>query len=796
MTNILYMVWYTSLQDAAMLFPAFSEQCSRPIDRRRESTMRKKHERYDIDRFSECAVLSLEAAMRLAGEMGHTYVGTEHYLLGMFQERPNAACVILESAGVTEQNFSEQMERSVGRGNRTAPGYCCMTPALHRMFRNAQKSADAAGEGEVDTRWLLLSIVQDQTCSAARLLDSMQADFRKIEQGCTGVSEEQPPAAPVHPSEKELPNLFRYGKLLTDAVQEPLIGRESEIERVLQVLSRRSKNNPCLIGEPGVGKTAIVQGVAAKFASGQVPERLRGMFIFSLDLGAMLAGAKYRGDFEERIRACVDEVTEYGKIILFVDELHTIVGAGAAEGAIDAANLLKPQLARGNLRMIGATTPGEYARSIEKDGALSRRFQSVEIREPDAGETLTILKGIRPCYEAYHHVTLSKGVLEACIRLSGKYICGKCFPDKAIDILDEACAAASMRGESTAVVPEDAARAASLRTGIPLTQMTSAEQEKLLSLRQQLRNSIIGHDQIIDTLSDAVCRGGSGFRDPRRPVGSFLFLGPTGVGKTGLVKALANALYGSEKSLFTVDMSEYMEAHTVSRLIGSPPGYVGYEEQSPFCEHLMHHPCSIILFDEIEKAHPDVLHLLLQMLEEGEFTDGSGRKMMLRSSMIFLTSNCGMHRQNVDVGFLPQSSTAALKQLRETISPELLNRMDEILLFERLSPESLCRIAEIQLKNAVQRAREIGIDLEYTEDAVHAAASCPETAQYGARPIRRFITREIETPLSRMWLAQDLQSGDTVRISAENNKITIQRQQITGDESPQIRCCSGNLSSK
>ncbi len=738
-------------------------------------------EHYDIDRFSESAVLSLDAAMYLAGELGHTYVGTEHYLLGLLHQQPNSAAEILISEGITEPLLYHQIVMTVGKGNKTSPGYRCMTPALHRMFRKAQMLADAGGHIETDTQWLLLAILQDDNCAAVQLLEAMSAEIDHLSDACLGKHLPHR-SSPSMPTEKEFPNLFRYGKLLTlpEAQQDPLIGREEEISRILQILSRRSKNNSCLIGDPGVGKTAIVQGVAERFARGEVPAQLQGMFIFSLDLGSLLAGAKYRGDFEERIRACVDEVTGSGRIILFIDELHTIVGAGAAEGAIDAANMLKPRLARGDLRIIGATTPSEYAKSIEKDGALARRFQSVEIKEPTADQTRIILQGLRDSYAAYHGVILNDDVLEACVSLSEKYIGSKSFPDKAIDLMDEACARAAMRHavknseEQAIVTAEDAAAIAAVRTGIPLRQMTAAEQERLLLLRDALRREIIGHDAVIDRLADAVCRAGSGFRDLCRPVGSFLFLGPTGVGKTGLVRALARCLHGSEEALLTVDMSEYMEQHSVSKLIGAPPGYAGYDEETKFCEHLRRRPCSVVLFDEIEKAHPDVLHILLQMLEDGVITDGTGRKISLRSAMIFMTSNLGMHETAKSVGFVPQSPLAQERTpeaVRRVLPPELLNRMDEILTFERLSAESLAQIARSQLKLVAERAQQMGLTLHFSEEAVRMAASCKETQLYGARPIRRFITREVENPLSQMWLRGEIHAGNCVNITEQNGSL-------------------------
>ena len=739
--------------------------------------MQKYHQNhnYDIDRFSENAMLALEAAICLAGEMGHTYVGTEHYLLGLLHQHPNQASEILAGFQITEYPFSHQLLRTVGRGNRTSPGYSSMTPALHRMFHEAQSLADSAGRSEVGTRCILLALLQDENCAASELLELMQADLSMIEQACRSVKSARIPSVP---NEAEFPQLFRYGKLLLPSEQDdPLIGRETEIDRILQILSRKNKNNPCLIGEPGVGKTAIVQGVANRFAAGEVPSQLMGMFLFSLDLGALLAGAKYRGDFEERIRACIDEVTRSNRIILFIDELHTIMGAGAAEGAIDAANMLKPRLARGDLRIIGATTPAEYTKSIEKDGALARRFQSIQIQEPTPEETLHILHGLKENYEDYHHVLLTDSVLQACVDFSQKYIADKSFPDKAIDLLDEACAKASLRSTvCTEVHPEDVASVASLRTGIPLEQMTSAQQERLLHLQNALQKKIIGHDAVISQLCDAVCRAGSGFRDLRRPVGSFLFLGSTGIGKTALVRALADTLYGSEKALFTVDMSEYMEQHSVAKLIGAPPGYVGFAEETKFCEHLRRKPCSIILFDEIEKAHPDLLHILLQILEDGVMTDSFGRKISLRNCMIFMTSNIGMHQNQNTVGFLEKQTerkTPAMQQLREVLPLEFLNRIDEIFVFEKLNQDSLIKITERQIRLLSERSRQMGISLEYEPEAITMIASCPETQRYGARPIRRFLMQEIENPLSRMWLNGQIHAGDTVVITANQDKLEL-----------------------
>ena len=730
---------------------------------------------YDIDRFSENVMLSLEHAMLLAGELGHTYIGTEHMVLGMLRSAPNHAARILSRNGVTESALTAQLLRTIGRGSRTTPGYSSMTPALHRVFRKAQEFAEVRNTCTVGTQWVLLAVLRDENCAAAELLHLMHSDLPGMEQSCLGKPVSQ--LAPRIPDEKEYPQLFRYGKLLLPAENtDPLIGREEEIGRVLQILARRSKNNPCLIGEPGVGKTAIVQGVAERFAQGTVPDQLRGKFIFSLDLGSMLAGAKYRGDFEDRLHAIVAEITEDDRIILFIDELHTIVGAGAAEGAIDAANLLKPALARGELRIIGATTPREYTASIEKDGALARRFQSVEIREPSGEETLHILEGLRSCFERYHHIRLNDAVLQSCIRLSSRYIGDKHFPDKALDLLDEACARATLRGQTEEVGTEDVAAVASVRTGIPLEQMTAAEQERLLLMQSALNRQIIGQEEAVAKLCDAVCRSGAGFRDLHRPVGSFLFLGPTGVGKTALVRALADTLYGDENALLMLDMSEFQEQHAAAKLIGAPPGYIGFSEETAFCSHLRRRPCSIVLFDEIEKAHPDVLHLLLQILEEGMLTDSSGRKINLRNAMIFLTSNIGMHESTGNLGFLQNASgdSRAVERLRGTLPPELLNRMDEILLFHPLQPESLRTIARHQLEALQKRAADMGVHLQFTDEAVEAAAACPDTARYGARPIRRCLTQEAESPISRLWLRGALHKGDTVELTADaTGKLTM-----------------------
>ena len=729
--------------------------------------------RSDTRQLSGHAMQALDTAMRLAGEFGHTYVGTEHYLLSLCTEPDCTAYRLLYKAGVREKAVRDHIIRTIGLGCPTTPGYHSMTPALRRLFRRAQELGMRRGCEEPGTRFLLQAMLQEDSIAAVQILEALDIDLTALEETCRSRSLRPSPAPPT---EREYPQLFRYGKLLTGG-DTPLIGRTQEIDRVLEILARRQKNNPCLVGEPGVGKTAVIQGVAERFARGEVPKSLRGLHIFSLDLTALLAGNKYRGDFEERIRACVEEVIRGGHIILFLDELHTLVGAGSAEGAIDAANLLKPCLARGELRLIGATTPKEYARTIDRDGALSRRFQCVPIEEPSAEETLHTLRGLSECYAGYHHVKLDEAVLQACVTLADQYIGDKYFPDKAIDLLDEACAhAALLRSGSKkpAVCVQDVAAVASRRTGIPLERITQEERERLLRLHGEVRAQIIGHETQVDTLCDAVCRHASGFRDAQRPSGSFLLIGPTGVGKTALVTALCRALYGGVTQLLRVDMSEYQEPHAASRLLGAPPGYRGFEEETAFCSHLRRIPCSVVLFDEIEKAHPEVLHLLLQMLEDGHLTDACGRRISLRNALVFMTSNLGMHEQG-SAGFVqnPPTRQEALAPLRRVLPPELIGRMDEVLVFSPLSPESLQRIAAMQLTKIASRAAVRGVQLQFDEAAAAAAAACPEAGRYGARPIRSFLTQQVENPLSRMWLSGELQSGDSLLVTANAGVLEL-----------------------
>ncbi|MDE6789194.1 MAG: ATP-dependent Clp protease ATP-binding subunit, partial [Ruminococcus sp.] len=616
----------------------------------------------------------------------------------------------------------------------------------------------------------------------------------------------------IKPRASHLPNLFRYGRNLTDISlikkNDPLIGRIREVERVLQVLSRRNKNNPCLIGEAGVGKTAIVEGVAELFVRNLVPDSLKNKFIFSLDFTSLLSGAKYRGDFEERVKACIDEAINAGNIILFIDEIHTIVGAGAAEGAIDAANIMKPQLARGELQIIGATTFEEYRKTIEKDSALERRFQPVQIDEPDSKSCTEIIKGLKSSYENYHGVEIPDDMIEMSVNMAVRYISDRFLPDKAIDVLDEACACAKIRhnsgwrtvdsefvrlrdrkftidklndiiNSSKAVVSEeDILSVISIKTGIPLNKITSEDSVQLTFLEKNLSERVIGHKYAVKKVTNAVCRAKSGLKDSDRPSASFLFVGSSGVGKTELAKALAECLFGSEKSLIRIDMSEYMEKHSVSKIIGAPPGYAGYDDKNgSLCEKIRRNPYSLVLFDEIEKADTDVLNIMLQILDYGILTDSSMRKISFRSCIIIMTSNIGAGGKS-SLGF--EQSTQAdenliLDAVKSHFTPEFTGRIDEIVVFHSLGTDDLMKISAKALDNLRFRANALGIELSYGEDVIKAVAQAKETDKYGARPIKRRVTDLIENELAKMIITSCIHSGETVRLEASDGKIRFSK---------------------
>ncbi len=764
---------------------------------------------YHQERYTAKAVTVLETAVQSASQMGHTYVGSEHVLLAFLQEGANVAASVLHMQNVRTRAVQQAIAASMGRGEVTVLTEASMTPALRRILQSAEQLLAKSGARLVGTEHMLLAILEESACSAVAILHALDVSCELLTEACaeacaacgTGFS-----AAGLEPPDrKRCATLLKYGKLLTDPAtlraRDPLIGRAKEVERLMQILARRTKNNPCLIGEAGVGKTAIVEGLAKLFLQGGLPENLRGKHLVSLDLTAMLAGAKYRGDFEERIKSVVDEVAEAGNIILFIDELHTIVGAGAAEGAIDAANILKPQLARGELQIIGATTVQEYRRHIEKDSALERRFQPVFVEEPTPEAAFAILRGLRENYESFHRIKIDDAVLQSAITLSERYIHDRYLPDKAIDVLDEACARAKMQAQKqpqtgfslqeqpmtleglhaalvkqreqtepdpVALTSQDLAQVVSTWTGVPVSRITAAENEMLLRLEHSLRERIIGQDAPVHAVSAAIRRGRVGLKDPNRPIGSFLFLGPTGVGKTELARVLADCLFDSGENMIRIDMSEYMEKHTVSRLIGSPPGYVGHEEGGILTERVRSHPYSLVLFDEVEKAHPDIFHILLQILEDGTLCDAQGRRVDFRNTLIILTSNIGAELlQAGGLGFAAdgaQADARVMEAVRKQMRPELLNRLDAITVFRMPTDAGFYQITEKLLGQLAARAMQLGYTLRFSPEAVQALADAPDRARYGARTIRRRITEEVEDLLSRQILDGVLTPGDALQL--------------------------------
>ena len=714
----------------------------------------------NFEMFTRRAVNSIETAIEAASQMGHTYVGTEHIILGFVQEGGNIAASVLKSNNITLNDIYDQMVLFIGKGEKTHLTYDNFTPALRRIFNSAAAAAESSGTKLVGTEHIFMSLLKEPGCGAMSFLRAMGANPAKLYNDCAGAYTGEIPAEVLkysQPDRKQIPTLYKYGKSLTEEALErkhdPLIGREKEIERVLQILARRNKNNPCLIGEAGVGKTAIVEGLAQIFVSGKVPDELKNKNIFSLDLTAMLAGAKYRGDFEERIKTCIEEVINVGNVILFIDEIHSIVGAGAAEGAIDAANIIKPQLARGEIQIIGATTIEEYRKNIEKDSALERRFQPVLISEPDEDQTFNILKGLREQYENYHNVIISDEVIKSAVNLSVRYINDRFLPDKAIDIIDEAASKAKIRGarkESSRekndvlqmtdefitlesiekafkkksknsvlrpvkITVDDTAGVVSEWTGIPVKSISKDEESKLLNLESNLRKRVIGQEKAVSAIAKAIRRSRTGLKEPNKPIGSFIFMGPTGVGKTELSKAAAEFIFDSERNLIKIDMSEYMEKHSVSKLIGAPPGYAGFDESGTLTDKIRRKPYCVLLFDEIEKAHPEVLNILLQILEDGVLTDSKGRKTDFKNTLIILTSNIGseLMSESVRLGFGENNdsdvNSKVKSELKRQLKPELINRLDEIVIFKPLEKGDLNAITVKMLNELKERAEKIGI---------------------------------------------------------------------------------------
>ncbi|MBQ6848065.1 MAG: ATP-dependent Clp protease ATP-binding subunit [Clostridia bacterium] len=797
--------------------------------------------KYNFNGFTSKANEALNLAISFAENMGHTYVGSEHLLLGLLKLGSGVAFAVLNKNGVTADKIEELLRSEIGTGSPTklTPDY--FTPRSKKAIETAMRSSNSMGKKYSGTEHLLIGILSDGDNFAIRFINNSGADVSTIinealKAGGIDIQAEKGRNENSKKGGKESDSILeKYGIDLTEQAKkgkiDPVIGREAEIERVIQILCRRNKNNPCLIGEPGVGKTAIAEGLAQRIVDGQVPDILENKRLITLNLTGMVAGTKYRGDFEERIKAVIDEVTSREDVILFIDEVHTIIGAGSAEGATDAANILKPALARGEFQLIGATTITEYRKNIEKDSALERRFQPVTVSEPSESDALLILKGLKDKYEAHHKVVITDEALETAVKLSVRYISDRYLPDKAIDLIDEAAAKVRL---SVAAIPDDVKelendisnteaekeeaisseefeKAAELRdkeiklreqldarlkvlkdesghsngevtakdiadiialsTGIPATELTEAESERLLRLEDELHERLIGQEEAVTAVAKAIRRGRVGLKDPKRPIGSFIFLGPTGVGKTELCKALSCSMFGSENAMIRLDMSEYMEKHTVSRLVGSPPGYVGFEEGGQLTEKVRRNPYSVVLFDEIEKAHPDVFNMLLQILEDGILTDSQGRCVDFKNTVIIMTSNVGARKlteKKVSFGFGENNDInenvkeQALIELKATFRPEFLNRVDDIIVFSKLTKPQIEEIADKMLENLASRLKNLNITLKWDESVKSALADKGFDDIYGARPLRREIQSKIEDALSEKILDSSIKNGDTV----------------------------------
>ncbi len=794
---------------------------------------------------------ALRLAQEAAEELGHGYVGNEHLLLGLLREEEGTAHRVLLDSGIRDDAVCELLQHTAGAGRSGTVPFRGLTPRAKSTIELAVGESIRSGSSYIGTEHLLLGILREGNNMAVDILRASGVDGRRLYGSVmkrVGGRPTPPPASGSSREEKRGKNLGAYTRDLTEAARcgqlDPVVGREKEIDRTIRILSRRSKNNPALIGEPGVGKTAVVEGLAQRIAIGDVPEELQDQRILSLDLGSMVAGTKYRGEFEERIRSMVEEVRSAGDVILFIDELHNIVGAGSAEGAVDAANILKPALGRGEIRVVGATTVEEYRRYIEKDAALERRFQPVTVEEPSEEVAVEILLGLRERYETHHRLCITDEAVTAAVRLSARYIHDRFLPDKAIDLVDEAASQVRMRArpvcpdvksleekllalrreKQAAVASQDYEQAAELRdveenfegqladrreswrrqtavydtvgaediarvaaewTGIPMTRLTEDERFRLLHLEDTLRARVVGQEEAVLAVARAIRRSRVGLQDPRRPISSFLFLGPTGVGKTELCRALAEAMFGTENAMIRLDMSEYMERHAVSRLVGSPPGYVGHEEGGQLTERVRRRPYCVVLFDEMEKAHRDVCNLLLQILEEGVLTDARGRRVDFKNTVIVMTSNVGDDRfmAGAPLGFSggAEDSTgdferirgSVLEELRHTFRPELLNRIDETMVFRPLAPAAMEHIAHGFLKDTAQRAQEQGITLTAEDAAVAQLAKEGFDRRYGARPLRRIIRRQVEDILAQQLLAGTLTRGDTARVTLQQGEVAV-----------------------
>ena len=808
-------------------------------------------------RFTPSAAQAVQNAADAAGELGHNYIGTEHLLIGLVREENGIASRVLEEHDVTEDKLMELVSQLISGGDSVeVADVSDYTPRGRRILELSSREAMRFRATAIGTEHLLIALLRDGDCVAVRLLTTMGVNIQKLytdivnamgQDGNQAKKDVPGKGKGKNRGQSQTPTLDQYSRDLTAMAKEgqldPVIGRHDEIQRVVQILSRRTKNNPCLIGEPGVGKTAVAEGLAIRIAEGNMPDTIKDKRVVTLDLSAMVAGSKYRGEFEERIKKVINEVRENGSILLFIDELHTIIGAGGAEGAIDASNILKPALARGEIQIIGATTIDEYRKYIEKDAALERRFQPVTVDEPSEDEAFEILKGLRPAYESHHHVKITDGALKAAVKMSARYINDRFLPDKAIDLIDEAASKVRLSiytsspdiqkiedelqaleaEKEDAIKSEAYERAGDIKrqqkeleqelislnsawekqkqdvvltvdenevadivanwTKIPVKKLEEEETTRLQQLESILHQRVIGQDEAVSAVSKAIRRGRVGLKDPNRPIGSFLFLGPTGVGKTELSKALAEALFGTQDSIIRVDMSEYMEKHSVSKLIGSPPGYVGYEEGGQLSEKIRRHPYSVLLFDEIEKAHPDVFNILLQVLDDGHITDAQGRKVSFKNTVIIMTSNAGASNivSNKRLGFITTEDPKAdynlmkdhvMSEVRQTFKPEFLNRIDDIIVFHSLTKDDITKIVGIMLNTVNKRIYEqMHIQLKISKTVMSHLAEAGFDEKYGARPLRRAIQTQVEDGLAEEILSGHIKEGDTVQLKLKNDKI-------------------------
>ena len=745
------------------------------------------------EKFTEKAEGAIEQARLAAFGLGHSYVGTEHLLLGILRERAGLGARILRDRGLSEHSLKDAISRANGTGEPGVPTQG-LTKHAWQAIEKAASDAARLGHSYIGTEHLLLGILRQPDCGGARALAAAGLSVNDIYTDILAVfgtgsfkPRSQPPVQPkatVKHSETRV--LDQYSRDLTllaaSGSFDPVIGRDEEIRRSVQILSRRSKNNPVLIGEPGVGKTAVAEGIAAYIAGSDAPDSMAGKRLVALDLPALLAGTKYRGDFEERVKAVLKDVKKAGDVILFIDEMHTMIGAGSAEGAIDAANILKPALGRGEVQIIGATTPEEYRRHIEKDAALERRFQPVKIAEPSRSDSLKMLGAVRQSLEKHHGVKISDAALTAAVDLSARYINDRFLPDKAIDLADEAAAHIRVSGGGL-VTAEDIAGIVSMWTGIPVANLSADETKRLCNMESILHRRVIGQNEAVTAVSRAIRRGRVGLSDPDRPIGSFLFLGPTGVGKTELCRALAEAVFGESDAMIRLDMSEYMEKHAVSKLIGSPPGYVGYEDGGQLTERVRRKPWSVVLFDEIEKAHEDVWGILLQIMDDGRLTDSAGRVVSFRNTIIVMTSNVGaksISEGRPRMGFTPDGGDEAQlmrarinEELRRTFKPEFLNRIDETIVFRRLSRAEIRSIAERMLLTVAERFKALGMTLSVPDQVVDFLAERGYDEKYGARPLRRAIRSMIEDKAAELMLTDSLGRGDTVQARIDGNELIL-----------------------